>query len=137
MKSYLSNDFSDLRTEFIDGHVWKLIDSLSFKTKESEVITAPQDFVTDFASIPRAGWTLVGHPAGEYCPAAVIHDYLYLIQIFSREKSDKIFLEGMESLKVAWWKRRLMWRAVRLVAWIRWNQYATRKINLAGYRKPF
>ena len=51
----------------------------------------PAGFITDFASIPRLFWTVVGHPAGKYAQAAVLHDYLYRTNSVSRAKADSLF----------------------------------------------
>lgn len=81
------------------------------------VIVAPAGYVTDFASIPRVAWTLIGPPLGRHARAAIIHDWLYDTNgdwgRFSREQSDEIFLEAMEVVGVPWLKRSAMFRAVR------------------------
>ena len=73
----------------------------------------PAGFVTDFASIPRLFWRVLP-PTGSYGKAAVIHDYLYRTGAFTRSICDGIFLEAMCELGVPGWKRRVMFRAVRL-----------------------
>ena len=88
-----------------------------------EVIKIPQGFITDGASIPKPFWSVIGGPLGRYAPAAVVHDFLYIKQTYSRKKSDGIFLEAMKILKVSWWKRRSMWLAVRMWSWIPWRKY--------------
>ncbi len=117
-----------LRVEAVDGKRWKLLEPFEYYTNtegvhKGEVITVPKGFCTDFASIPKLFWSLVGGPTGRYSKSAVIHDYLYYKQIFPRKKADLIFLEGMKVLGVPWWKRRLMYRAVRLFAWIPWKHH--------------
>ena len=91
-----------------------------------EVVTVPKGFLTDGASIPRIFWVFVGPPWGKYGYAAIVHDYLYHIKIYTRKRSDQIFYEAMGVLGVSTWKRRVMFTAVRLVGWIPWNN-----------RKPF
>jgi hypothetical protein len=81
-------------------------------------ITVPAGFVTDGASIPQAFWSILG-PHGEYFPAALIHDYLYSdasTGFFNttRKQSDDIFKEAMFNIGVAWPKREIIYRAVRL-----------------------
>lgn len=82
------------------------------------VIVVPAGYVTDFASIPRLAWTLIGPPLGRHARAAIVHDWLYDTNgdwgRFSREQSDEIFLEAMEVLNVPALKRSIMFRAVRL-----------------------
>lgn len=82
-------------------------------------ITVPAGFVSDFASVP---WFADGlFPSfGPYAPAAIIHDWLYANGgkvregTFTRKQADDLFLEIMAELGISWWKRSLMYRAVRL-----------------------
>lgn len=79
--------------------------------------TVPAGFETDFASIPRVFWTLVGHPAGQYAQAAVLHDWLYRTKAVPRAEADRIFREAMVVLQVPAWQRWAMWAAVRVAGW--------------------
>lgn len=85
-----------------------------------EIVTVPKGFETDFASVPRILWSIFP-PDGTYTQAAVLHDYLYYSGIFNRKKCDGIFLEAMEVLNVPWWKRKLMYRAVRIFGRFGWD----------------
>jgi len=90
-----------------------------FKFQSSKgLIVVPKGFVTDGASIPKIFHNIIG-PYGSYFPAALIHDYLYssLNEQFTREESDELFLEGMESLGVSWITRKTIYRSVRLFGW--------------------
>ena len=78
-----------------------------------DFITVPAGFVTDFASVPRALWA-IEPPLGDAGKAAVLHDWLYETGERSRADADAIFLEAMAVLEVEWWKRRLIYRAVRV-----------------------
>lgn len=109
----------------IDKRLWKVAKAFTYfiGTKNSnEYVTVPKGTITDFASVPRIFWSIFP-PDGTYTQAAVLHDYLYKVQIYTRSKSDRIFLESMKVLGVSWWRRRTMWLAVRLFAWIPWNRY--------------
>ncbi len=61
-------------------------------------------FQTDFASVPRIFWWLVPK-WGKYGKAAIIHDYCYWDQDYSRKRSDEIFPEAMRVLGVAPWRK--------------------------------
>jgi len=50
----------------------------------------PAGFVTDFASTPRALWSVIP-PTGRYQLAAVVHDFLYWDQGCTREQADTVF----------------------------------------------
>jgi len=99
-----------------NGRDWKLIGAFGYHIgtlESSEIISVPAGFITDFASIPRFLWSIFP-PWGRYGKAAVIHDYCYRKGLFTRKRSDKIFYEAMKVLKVPYWKRCAMYRAVRL-----------------------
>jgi len=113
----MSSFTTPLKVEFIDGKNWKVLEAFEYhvgKKDSKEVITVPIGFKTDFASIPRAFYTLIGPPTGEYGKAAVIHDYLYRNAIGTRKRADKIFYEAMGVLGVSAWKRKVIYWAVRI-----------------------
>jgi len=87
----------------------------------SDVITVPEGFITDLASIPPVARWLIPK-IGKHAQAAVLHDYLYNTKMFTRKKSDGVFLEAMTVLKVSKWKRKTMYRAVRMFGWIPWEK---------------
>lgn len=91
-------------------------------------ILIPRGFVSDLASVP---WFADGlFPSfGPYVPAAIPHDYLYRLggklpdgRVFTRAQADRLFLDIMAELGVPWWKRSVMYRAVRIggtSGWVR------------------
>ena len=94
-------------------------------------IVVPIGFISDFASIPRIAWTLVGPPGGAYAESAVIHDYLLQYPMLgerklTRKDCDGIFLDGMKSQNIFWLKRKVMWASVRAGSWVSWNKYRKR-----------
>jgi hypothetical protein len=100
----------------------------------TEVVRVPQGFLTDFASIPRLAYSVIGGPTGKYGKAAVIHDWLYQnptdadsVAVLRPEKRrrrvDQIFLEGLKVLGVSWWKRTIMYTAVRVGGGQGWKNY--------------
>ena len=111
------------------GRKVRLVESFSYYVGKTDyltdhgiVITVPVGFVSDGASIPRFAWPIIGSPlTGKYRAAAIIHDYCYFMQMFSREISDKIFLEAMKVLKVSKWKRYIIYWAVRLFGCLAWG----------------
>ena len=110
-----------LKGEFLGKRQFKLLCDFAYETIGGITITVPKDFVSDGASIPRIFWSLIGSPwDSEYGYAAVIHDYGYATQRYSRKYVDDIFLEGMTEKNVPLLKRRIMYRAVRVWSWIPW-----------------
>lgn len=121
----MSSFTSDLITKHIDGKKWEVMQPFRYRvgTKYSlEIITVPVGYITDFASIPKVFWLIVGHPAGKHGKAAVIHDCLYSTQIYSRKRSDEIFREAMKVSKVSRWKRAVIYRSVRMFGMFAWKK---------------
>ncbi len=105
---------ADLR--LVGNRLFELISPFEYHVgsfPSDHVIRVPAGFVTDLASVPRALWSIMP-PHGRYAKAAIIHDYLYASPIVSRKQADDIFLEAMEVLGVAKWRRLAMYYAVRL-----------------------
>lgn len=90
-------------------------------------VKVPKGFISDGASIPRAFWSIIGHPFGPALEGAVIHDYLYFKGLLTRKECDKLFLEAMKELKVFGPKRWIMYQAVRKFAWLGWNAHRSRE----------
>ena len=111
-------------TPFKDGLIWELVEPFMFMG-----IEVPAGFHTDFASSPRISWTVIP-PIGRYCEAAVGHDYCYYKRLFTRKKCDDLFLEKMKQSNVEEWKRKVMYRYVRMLGWIPWNNYKKRNLML-------
>lgn len=115
-----------VRPDEVRDRVWILMDALIYETNAGQLIIVPRGFDTDFASIPRAVWA-VYDPMGVYKLAAVIHDFLYYEhkigdEPLSRAQADAIFLEAMESTKVGWLTRKIIYSAVRSFGWAYWNK---------------
>jgi hypothetical protein len=111
-------------TPLDNGRDWKLVDAFEYHVGSlgsGEVIRVPAGFVTDFASVPRVFWRLIP-PWGRYGKATVIHDYCYRCRPCSRRRADRILLEAMRVLSVAWWKRTAIYLAVRAFGWIVWRK---------------
>jgi len=103
-----------------DGE-FKLESPLVYATRTNEAIVVPPGFITDLASIPRIFHSLI--PVnGRHRSAAIVHDFLYVIQDRERAEADRIFLEAMEDSGVRWTQRRLMYSAVRVGGWAPWNK---------------
>ena len=86
-----------------------------------EIVQVAMGFKTDLASIPPiARWIIP--KLGKHAQAAVLHDFMYRHHTYKRSKCDKVFLEAMKVLKVAFWKRHVMYRAVRLGGGFVWEK---------------
>lgn len=110
----------------IGDRLWELFTPFEYHVgsfPSKDVIVVPVGFKTDLASTPRATW-IVMPPDGRYAASAVVHDWGYHTQTRSRLEVDRIFLEGMTVLGVPWWKRRIMYSAVRTFGFLPWNNHA-------------
>jgi len=105
-----------------DHRRWGLGEDMIWHFEENGRIIVPINFITDFASIPKIFWN-IHSPWGSYGKAAVLHDYLYKVQIYSRKKSDDIFLEAMKVSGTPFLTRQTFYTAVRLFAGGIWNKY--------------
>lgn len=110
---------------------WVLAQPLEYKGNRDTFIV-PVGFATDFASVPRAFWSLFP-PYGRHTKAAVLHDFLYVAQITSRKDADGIFLRVMKELGTSWVRRRIMHRAVRLAGWGPWKSARQRQGQLFDF----
>jgi hypothetical protein len=87
-------------------------------------ITVKAGLKFDGASIPRIMWSVVGSPfTGGYTKAALVHDGLYMSESIKRARADIIFLDLMEQSCVGWFKRSVMYSAVRLAGWLVWRNH--------------
>ena len=114
-------------TPFGDGQDSVLTQDLLYRVLQTTfVIVVPTGFVTDFASTPRALWSVIP-PTGRYQLAAVVHDFLYWDQGCTREQADAIFRVAMAESNVKPFERDLMWDAVRNFGQSAWNDNAAAK----------
>ncbi len=84
-------------------------------------VRVPKGFVTDLASSPRVMWSLVPR-IGRYAYPAILHDYLYWKQDFTRAESDRIFKVAMTVFGVPWLVLSTLYKAVRLGGESAWEQ---------------
>ena len=101
-----------------DGIFWELQEPFSFQTPfHKDFFCIPKGFLTDFASIPKLFWSILGSPATTKArKAAVCHDFLYQqgSSYGTREDADNAFLYLMTEDNVGIIKRYSMYYAVRL-----------------------
>jgi Protein of unknown function (DUF1353) len=87
---------------FGDNKFWITVEDMTYVIGRTNVsIVVPKGFVTDFASIPRALWSVGLSPHGQYSRAAVVHDYLYWSQGCTRAQSDKLLVIAMKESSVS------------------------------------
>lgn len=86
----------------------------------------PAGFSTDFASIPRILWPIIGPPYGRHSKAAVVHDWLYSTEHVTRARADRAFRDIMRECGVGFLRRWVMWLGVRVGGWLSWGKFRKR-----------
>jgi hypothetical protein len=118
----------------VNDREYKLIFPLDMCLDKYGSYIVKPPFIFDGASIPRIFWTLVGSPfTGSYARAAFVHDILYLTELFDRKTCDWIFLELMQEYGCGWFKRNIIWSAVKSFGWYVWNSHDQKQVQF--YRK--
>lgn len=96
----------------------KLVSSLIWQNPVNDsYVAVPIGFVTNYASIPKFVRAIVDNDEGSIRDAAVLHDYLYSQDSVSRFDADYVLRIAMKELGAEWWKRWMVWAAVRLFGW--------------------
>jgi hypothetical protein len=118
--------------------LWGLHDPLVYSPGDRiQTITVRPGFVTDLASVPRWAWILVP-PDGPWVKAAIIHNYLYATggigrwkkgqvtitrpEPYTRLEADQIMREAMANRGIGWFKRKLIYLAVRIGGQSAWRR---------------
>lgn len=121
--------------EHVSGkNLWLILEPFRYETKDKTgVIEVPAGFDTDLASVPRVMYSIFPRD-GLYIEAAIIHDWLYVDQKIngewiSRKTADGVFLEAMEYLGIGWFRRRTIYRGVRIGGWTFFNKRAKKLGN--------
>jgi len=93
--------------------VWKLLEPLVYRSDLlGRDVSVPADFITDFASVPRAPviYFLAGNRGNR---AAVVHDYLINSKEVDRRTADEVFYEALVATNVDTWRARVMFLGVQ------------------------
>ncbi len=91
---------------------WRLVQSLKIM---GHII--PMNFETDGASIPWGFQWLIKKGGRLFAPA-IMHDFFYQTGRHPRSVADALFLHAMWENGVGYWKRTIIYFAVRLFGWI-------------------
>jgi hypothetical protein len=96
-----------------DGRTMRLLEPYTFVDRNNESWVAPAGLISDGASIPQIGWTIVGGPfEGKYRNAAVIHDFECEHKYHTWESVHEMFYFAMRASGVNEVKAGLMYYAV-------------------------
>lgn len=102
----------------------------------ADKIIVPRGFITDLASIPRV-FRGAFNVNGLLRAPAVIHDWLYCSQRYSRAEADTILMEAMEARGMDKATRYAVYAAVRTFGWRYYNKRkAALGLNAEDFVKP-
>lgn len=104
---------------------WQLLSPLVYTSNAGDIYIVPAGMITDLASIPKLLRPAIDRN-GLSRPAAVLHDYLYLIGSLSRKQADKLFLEALLSCGVSSFVAKGMYWSVRAFGGGRYAEYSGR-----------
>ena len=104
---------------------WQVIYPLVYTSNDGDIYIVPTGMITDLASIPKLLRPAIDRN-GLSRPAAVLHDYLYLIGSLSRKQADKLFLEALLSCGVGGFVAKGMYWSVRAFGGGRYAEYSGR-----------
>ena len=104
---------------------WQLLSPLVYTSSAGDIYIVPTGMITDLASIPKLLRPAIDRN-GLSRPAAVLHDYLYLIGSLSRKQADQLFLEALLSCGVGDFVAKGMYLAVRAFGGGRYAEYSGR-----------
>jgi hypothetical protein len=112
-------------TPLPDGRRWKLHQAFEYETDAGLLVSIPEGFITDLASVPRILWN-VYPPFGKYIKSCCLHDFLYSqhrdgTKEYSRAYCDAVLLEAMKDEEVPRFTRCVIWTFVRLGGWVAWR----------------
>lgn len=99
----------------------RLAAPLVFRDHAGRRFVVPKGFRTDLASIPQVLQAVIGKWE-RHAPAAVLHDWLYVVQILPRSAADRTFAVALYAAGVPLWKRLAMWAAVRVFGGRAWRR---------------
>jgi len=95
------------------------------------LITIPQTYNYDGASIPSIVWPIINSPfSPRVMVAALVHDWLYMTHDVDRKTADLIFDYLLDRSGVSNWKRRVMYAALRLFGGRAWKITARDEIKM-------
>jgi len=115
---------------------WRLIEGFFLVlgpgrfVKRPTLFIVPDQFVTDFASVPRIFWTLIPPATGRHVRGAVLHDWLYYTGLVSKLEADQIFYDALIQTGVPKIKAYTMYASVKWFAGFAWKNHRTKNHSL-------
>ena len=105
------------------GRHWRLTRPFEFSV-DGERFVVPQNFWTDFASVPRFLWPVIS--PYDLGVGPIPHDFGYFTGYANKAYWDLVLLACMEHDKIAGWKAQAAYRAVSWFGGSVWKGYRER-----------
>lgn len=94
------------------------------------LVIIPKGFITDLASIPWVFRLMFNPDDPRFTVAALVHDWLYALEILKRTESDKIFFAILKTEPdVKKYEERCMFWAVYLFGWITYKNHTEESVK--------
>lgn len=98
-----------------DGHMFRLLEPVTFTRVDGTKILLPAGTESDGASVPRQLWASLP-PFGDHWKSAFLHDAAYRLKtrpvIGSKQECDDLFAESLEACKVPDIERHILYQGV-------------------------
>lgn len=130
---YLSPLRPDFCTNSNRGRRWRLVVPFRFSV-EGRIFDTPQDFYTDFASVPRIIWPIIS--PYDLGVGPVPHDFGYFTGWESKSYWDDVFMACMKKDGIILWKRESAYRSVKLLGQKTWDRYRLQNASHFVYQLP-
>jgi hypothetical protein len=101
---------------------FKTLEPLSHQLINGRQLLVPKGTISNGASVPRLLWGICS-PYGTYTYPAVIHDYLYENNLYTREFADRQFLIDMGRCNTNKFTKWLFYYIVRIFGSLNWNKF--------------
>lgn len=108
-----------------DGRRMRILQEVRFVDPNGKRWIAPQYWIVDGASIPKAAWSIIGGPyEGKYREASVLHDYACDKKLATSKAAARMFYNAMRCSRVPEAQAKAMYKAV--------DQFGPHWTSLAG-----
>jgi hypothetical protein len=101
---------------------FKTLEHLDHQLIDGTQLFVPKGTVSNGASVPRLLWWIYP-PYGTYTYPAVIHDFLYENNLYTRKFADRQFLIDMGRCNTNKFTKWLFYYIVRIFGGLNWNKF--------------
>lgn len=114
--------------------LWQTVAPFDVWLPNGQHIRIPAGFVFDKASVPRLVWAYLPRDDKHVVIAALVHDYLYVLQKIQgewikRSQADQIFFDLCRAGGMRYSKAKTAYLGVRSGGWVAFNKRAKTRLN--------